>query len=164
MRLALVLVLLAFFTPYANAADSCGYKTIRGGIVFTLDIDRSFHPPVRFQLCKGFPPEQSFLLVSTERNDQGVFTSNRKLHLDTDSYNRIYALYDESLDFDLRDSTMGLDGSTWCLETKRGFTYSKSCFWSPDERAEERKLSGLRDLGAELWRLAEFKAEFGKMY
>ena len=148
----LVLLSLVGPPPYhpsmAHAAtEDCGYRTVRDGTVFTLDIERSFDSPVTFQLCERTPPEISFVLVTTTK-------SSKKLPVDDATYKSIYSLYEASLDFDLRDSAMGSDGSVWCLETKRGFAYSKSCFWSPDHNSEQRRLGGLHALGVRLWQLA----------
>ena len=72
------------------------------------------------------------------------------------------SLYDMSLDYDVRLDVGGNDGSTWCLETQRGFTYSKACFWTPTDEPKRRKLNGLLELGRELWRIA--KLDSSKLY
>jgi len=76
----------------------------------------------------------------------------------------VVALYEDALGYNVRDSAMGLDGSDWCLETRRGFTYSKACFWTPVDRAKERGISGLSTLGQELWRLAAMDSSVGELY
>jgi hypothetical protein len=77
-------------------------------------------------------------------------------------YKRIISLYERALDYDVKDNAMGFDGSGWCLETQRGFTYSKACFWTPEYETERRRLSGLLALGVELWRVA--KLDSAKLY
>ena len=164
MKLLFLMTLALVQMANASAAEECGYPSFRGGTVFTLGISRSFEPDVRFQLCKRVPVENSFMLVATDRTHDEIFGSIRAIPLTEKSFNLIYGLYDKSLGFDLRDDTSGFDGSLWCLETKRGSTSSKSCFWTPEHEPEKRKLVGLWNLGVELWRIADFKPSFGELY
>ncbi|HXI43592.1 MAG TPA: hypothetical protein VNH83_26655, partial [Bryobacteraceae bacterium] len=62
--------------------------------------------------------------------------------------------YERALEYNVKDDALGNDGSSWCLETTRGFTYSKACFWSPEYNTEERHLTGMLALGRALWHLA----------
>ena len=82
--------------------------------------------------------------------------------VDTALYDKLVALYEKALDYDAKDDSMGSDGSSWCLETQRGLTYSKACFWTPQYETAKRRLNGLLLLGEELWRVA--KLDSAKLY
>jgi hypothetical protein len=91
--------------------------------------------------------------------------SERKILLGEGVFEKLVALYEKALEYNVKDDAWGLDGSLWCLETQRGFTYSKACFWSPDYQSEKRGLIGMVNLGEELWRFAELnKKEIGPLY
>lgn len=141
---------------------ACGYRTQYDGTVFTLTISRSFHPWVEFKLCERKNPEENFILVST-KSKEGMIT-HRKIPTELDTYESLYELYFEALDYNVRDAIMGLDGSMWCLETRRGFTYSKACFWSPEYDDEKRGLVGLVKLGKKLWECTDIGSELGGLY
>jgi hypothetical protein len=122
--------------------------------VFSLAIDRSFDPGVKFELCARKAPVQNFLRLSTESKLHSDRWTARKIILEDSEYAKLLELYEAALEYNVKDDAMGLDGSSWCLETRRGFTYSKACFWSPQYETAQRHLSGMWALGEELWGLA----------
>jgi hypothetical protein len=148
-------------------SDPCGRRTRYDGTVFTLTISRSFHlGATTIKLCARQDAEENFLLVRThpfpvERNH---VWKDRQIKLDSGLYERIVQLYEKALDYNVKDDTIGFDGSSWCLETRRGFTYSKACFWSPDNEPQQRGIVGLYQLGKELWSIAELEPEIGELY
>jgi hypothetical protein len=148
----------------ASDNDKCGYRTVFDGTVFTLTIGRSFDPGVTFKLCQRKKPGQSFVLVAVDASDESNAKSETTLPLDENSYKALIKLYEAALDYNVKDDTMGLDGSGWCLETRRGFTYSKACFWTPGYETSKRGLIGLENLGNELGRLAKLEKTAGKLY
>lgn len=151
-------------TPSPDDDDECGYRTRYDGTVFALSIGRSFDPGAEFMLCARREPKDSFLLVYVYIGDEKDNRSERKIVLNETTYGLLVALYEDALTYDVKDATLGLDGSTWCLETRRGFTYSKACFWSPEYEARKRGLIALHKLGAKLWKLAKLKPEIGDLY
>ena len=159
---ALVIVLGCGSALAADSEDICGERTARSGTVFTLTISRSFEPDVSFKLCDREDKSKRFLLISTESSSRTDKWISKSAPLDSVSYGRVMSLYDKSLDYDVRVDVGGNDGSTWCLETQRGFTYSKACFWTPTDEPKRRKLNGLLELGRELWRIA--KLDSSKLY
>jgi len=151
-------------TPAHAEDDICGYRTLKTGTIFSLDIYRSFDPHVTFKVCAREDPAKNFLLVAVEPKKKPKRRTVRQLPLSAATYAHVVALYEEALSYNVKDSTLGLDGSSWCLETSRGFTYSKACFWSPMDNAKERGISGLSSLGQELWRIAEMDLSVGDLY
>jgi hypothetical protein len=163
MRSLFPLVLL-FVTPcaFADSKDICGHRWMRGGTVFSLDIERSFDPGVKFELCDREDYSKRFVLISTQSRLHSTKWVSRSVVVDTAHYDKLVALYEKALDYNVKDDSMGSDGSSWCLETRRGFTYSKACFWTPQYETGKRRLNGLLSLGEELWRLAELDS--AKLY
>jgi hypothetical protein len=162
------ILFLALHFASARAAtkqhDICGYRTMSDGTIFTLDIARSFDPHVTFKLCERKDPKENFLLITTASKGRGKHSTDRRIILDESSYARMVSLYDAALNYNVKDNNMGTDGSMWCLETTRGFTYSKACFYMPDDYPKNRGLSGLATLGEELWRFAKMEPIVGKLY
>lgn len=144
-------------TPNNAVEDVCGYRTRFDGTVFSLRIRRTFHPLVVFELCAREEPLSNFVLIRTESADR-TDLADRQLPLDEPTFARVLALYEDALEYDVKYASTGADGSTWCLETKRGFTYSVACFWTPAHKTGKRSLNGLLALGKELWQLADMDA------
>jgi hypothetical protein len=136
--------------------DVCGERTARSGTVFTLTVERSFEPGVIFKLCDREDKSKRFLLVSTQSSVQKDGWDTKSIPLGLQVYERVASLHEKSLDYDVRINAGGNDGSNWCLETQRGATYSKACFWTPTEEPSARRLIGLVELGRELWKLAKW--------
>jgi len=156
--LIVLCVLLHNFSSDAKEIEQCGYRTAKEGTVFTLTISRSFHGQAHFQLCERQSPEKSFVTYTTEK-----IISVKELT--SKEYEEIYTLYESALEYDVKYAASGLDGSSWCLETKRRSTYSKACFWTPSSgNRENRGLSGLYKLGQKLWGISEFQLENEKLY
>ena len=145
-------VMLLWIAPtLAGPGDVCGRRTLRSGTVFTLSVDRSFEPTVTFKLCNREDKSRRFLLVSTQATGHKDGWDSKSIPLGPEAYERLARLHEQALNYDVRIDVGGNDGSMWCLETQRGFTYSKACFWTPTEEASTRRLSGLVALGRELW-------------
>jgi hypothetical protein len=150
------LVMLLWIAPaLAGADDVCGEHTSRSGTVFTLSVDRSFEPSVSFKLCNREDKSKRFLLVSAQSRGHKDGWDSKSIPLGPEAYERLARLHEQSLNYDVRIGMGGNDGSLWCLETQRGFTYSKACFWTPTEEASARRLNGLIELGKALWELAK---------
>ena len=170
MRYKLLIVFL-IFTPWSYASeipnyfDACDSHPSTGQTIFRLSIARSFHPDATFHLCERLKADESFLRIQVTQRD-GTNDESRELKLDPQTYSEIIDLYHEAVDYNVRDNAMGADGSRWCLETSRKFTFAIACFWTPtpEVRAEERGLIGLYNLGKTLWELAELESKIGKVY
>jgi hypothetical protein len=155
-RALFVFVMLLWIAPaLAVADDVCGEHLARSGAVFTLSVDLSFEPSVTFKLCNREDKSNRFLLVSTQSRSHTDGWDSKSIPLGPGAYERLASLHEQSLNYDVRIDVGGNDGSMWCLETQRGFTYSKACFWTPTEEASARRLDGLVALGRELWKLAK---------
>jgi hypothetical protein len=161
--LFVLFILLCSEQSFATGAeDVCGERTALSGTVFTLTVDRSFEPSVVFKLCDREDKSKRFLLVSTQSSGHKDKWDTKSIPLGLPAYQRVATLHEKSLDYDVRVNFGGNDGSTWCLETQRGPTYSKACFWTPTEESSARRLVGLVELGRELWKLA--KLDSSRMY
>jgi len=168
MRVQIALLILAMTSLWSSSAlaarDLCGYRTLEAGTVFSLSIDRSFDSHVIFKICARKDPNKNFLLVIVDSKGKSKHHESRQVSLSADTYAKVLALYDKALEYNVKDDGAGTDGSVWCLETQRGFTYSKACFWTPDDKPKERGISGLLVLGQELWRLAAMGPSDGELY
>jgi hypothetical protein len=161
---SLVITILLGGIPLSAQAkdDICGIRTMRAGTVFSMSIARSRvlkNAYVEFELCERSEPSQSFLLIRTGTERPKKLSETRQLRVDQTAYLNLVAMYERALDYDVKDDALGNDGSSWCLETTRGFTYSRACFWSPEYNTNERHLTGMLALGRELWHLAGMEAD-----
>ena len=159
---ALVMLLGCRSTFADGPEDICGERWALGGTVFTLTISRSFEPDVIFKLCEREDKSKRFLLISTYSSSRPDKWASKSVPLASPAYDRVASLYEKALDYDVRINWGGNDGSEWCLETQRGATYSKACFWTPTDEPKRRHLSGLVELGKELWRIAKWDSS--KLY
>jgi hypothetical protein len=151
-----IVLLLSWRSAFAAEPEGiCGERTAFSGAVFTLTVSRSFEPDVTFKLCDREDKSKRFLLVSTQSSSHPDNWASDSVPLGPLAYEKVASLYEKALDYDVRINVGGNDGSTWCLETQRGFTYSKACFWTPSDEPKTRRLSGLLELGGELWRIAK---------
>jgi len=139
--------------------EDCGPWNRYEGKVFSLEVGTSFHGSVTFKLCKS--EEQNFLSVKTRHivleneNRGGTETIVRQyINISKDEYQKIFKHYEKALAYNTLDNVSGLDGSTWCIETQRSFTYSKACFWTPSHNPDARGLEGLYSLGNYLWQFS----------
>ena len=152
--------LLMLGTPvFAHAKeDVCGFRSRTAGTVFSMSISRSMslnNTPVEFKLCERKEPSQSFVLTNVKSAHSQKRSVTRRLVIDETTFVSLVGLYERALEYNVKDEALGNDGSSWCLETTRGFTYSKACFWSPEYNTDERHLTGMLALGRALWHLAE---------
>ncbi len=167
MRSAVFIFFLLFAFPFvAESANqetsiSCHSRTISEGTIFTFTIERSFQPALTFILCQKKETNQSYLQISSELKRD---SANKIVTLTDNEFMELMKFYENALTYNAKDSEFGLDGSTWCLETKRGLNYSKACFYTPSYNANDRGLSGLHQLGVELWRVGNLDAHAGKLY
>ena len=164
----LAAALLMFFalpcmakTASQEPNDNCGARTLSGGTVFTLTVERSFQPGLAFLLCQRKAPNQSFLLIQSELKSA---STNKKIMLNDKDFVELMGLYENALTYNARDHIIGLDGSIWCLETKRGLNYSKACFYTPGYDTGARGLTGLNLLGVALWKIGSMSTAAGKLY
>jgi hypothetical protein len=142
--------------------DVCGIPGRTVGTVFVLSIGRSMsvgRRHVEFKLCERGEPSESFVLIEVGSKQPGQHVEIRQLRIDETTFVKLVALYERALDYDVKDNAMGNDGSSWCLETTRGLTYSKVCLWSPDYNTTPRHLEGMLALGRQLWHLAGFDSD-----
>jgi hypothetical protein len=154
-----ILISLCLFCSRAIAAekhDFCGYKTVYG-TVFSLSISSAFGGGMEFNLCARRDPGASYITVTRYAAENDKHGEPLKVSLNDSRYQKLLTLYEDALDYNVKDNVMGLDGSIWCLETARGSTYSKACFWSPEVDSEKRQLAGLAKLGRELLSIAGWK-------
>ena len=157
IAILVTLALLPCPELFADEIEQCGYRRAMDGTVFTLTISRSFHQEVSFQLCEREAPESSFI-----RFTNGKTIRTKKLNVE--EYNELYAAYEKALEYNVKDDALGMDGSNWCLETKRGFTYLKACFWTPSSDSKNRGLNGLYQLGKKLWSVEGINLDDEELY
>lgn len=139
--------------------EDCGPWNAYEGKVFSLDINTSFHGDVTFKLCKS--KEQNMLSVTkTKKKFEGETDNSTEtivreyIKLSKKEYQSIYRGYEKALHYNTLDEVSGLDGSSWCIESQRNFTYTKACFWTPSHEPKSRGLDGLYQLGSQLWKFA----------
>jgi len=169
MRKVVILISLSVLCSSATAAEKykygiCHLRTAHHGTVFSLHIQRAFHVGIEFKLCEREEPGQNFLLVTRDPDEKNKDDERIKVSLNDATSQQLLTLYENALDYNVKYMAGGHDGSSWCLETTRGFTYSKACFWSPGSNPEERRLTGLLKLGQELWRIAAIEPRDGPLY
>ena len=175
MRLLLVFFIL--FSPVGFSIEwndvHCGNWNAYQGKVFSLSISTSFHGNSTFKLCKQEDEDKSNYLVTItetfERKQNSIETVKTEIvsitPLDKSQYIKINELFDLALESNLKDTETGTDGSSWCLESQRGFTYTKFCFFTPSSGHEHRGLSGLYKLGGYLWGISNLEERDGfKLY
>jgi hypothetical protein len=80
------------------------------------------------------------------------------------TYETLMTLYENALDYNMKDYEIGLDGSNWCLETNKVSSYLKACYWTPTYNPQARRLTGLVALGRELWTIADMESRDGPLY
>lgn len=144
--------------------EDCGPWNAYEGKVFSLEVGTSFHGQVTFKLCKS--KEQNTLSVTKsrmqydEKSEKSTEIIVREhIKVSKKEYDEIYSRYEQALKYNALDEVSGLDGSSWCLESQRGFTYTKGCFWTPSHEPKERGLEGLYNLGVYLWSASGLKKD-----
>lgn len=149
----------------AEEDKHCGVSNRSVGTEFLLSVSRSFHGATVFKLCKK--QKQKFLVVINYFNE--IESGKNKevediVQLNSSDFDKLLLLRDEALMYNTRDYTMGLDGSTWCLDVQKSFTHTLGCFWSPLYNSEERGLKGMGELATYLWEYTEQSKSHGKLY
>jgi hypothetical protein len=158
--ISLIILLWPGWAPAIEWNDEdCGPWNAHEGKVFSLDIGTSFHGKVTFKLCKS--KEQNTLSITktsmkfdeeTEKSTETIVHEHIKIS--KKDYQSIYRSYEKALNYNTLDDASGLDGSSWCIESQRGFTYTKACFWTPSYKPKSRGLNGLYELGSQLWKFS----------
>jgi hypothetical protein len=136
--------------------EDCGRYGAYSGKLFSLHIATSFHGEAEFKLCKS--ESQNYLTIATTElakvgsdKPPARLKTRNKIILFEQEYVQIVTLYEKALSYNTLDDVMGMDGSTWCLESQRGINYTEACFWMPSFDSEERGLSDLYNLADYLW-------------
>jgi hypothetical protein len=165
----LLIAILPLIAAAENAeSKQCGIRNSRAGTVFSLSIGRSRQLSFRhteFWLCERTEPGTSFLLVNSEEGHNHKLDVKKRIVLDETRFVELAALFHSALDVNLKDDTIGMDGSTWCLQARPSYSVDfKACFWSPPYSEANRGISGLANLGRNLWHLADFEPEVGNLY
>ena len=160
--------LLLIFPLLANAIEwndpDCGKLNKYHGKVFEFNASMSFHGDIDIKLCKD--NDTHFLTVSTKipSGNNDLTEEWKRIDLKKEIVPKIMESYENAMRYNTLDKVMGPDGSSWCIESQHGFTYTKACFWSPGYKSEERGLSGLRDLGIYLWEISGLEKANIKLY
>ena len=159
----LVLLFFILSSSVACAKDpfACMYSgNVPSKGIFTFEIWRApdFDKDTSFRLCDL--AGKTFLLVKAKA---GKSFKVRAIDLDVEQFAKLKGLYENALSANFRDDTLGVDGSSWCLEANR-MNYLKACFWSPGIDTEKRGTNSFIDLGNRLWELAQFGDSNGKLY
>jgi len=157
-------ILLLALAGSASAADD--FACVHGNPhlalgKFTFEIvDRAtaFDKPTAFRLCQT--SGKASLLIRTK---VGGRMKVRAISLTEEQTSHLDSLYEAALGANFKDDDIGLDGSSWCLETARGSNSLKACFWSPTSGAEKRGLAAFAVLGTALWNLADFGNTNGRL-
>lgn len=151
MRYLFFILLLRFNSVFAVESQDadCGRFNAYEGKVFSFEIASNFD--VTFKLCKSKKQDTLFVSATNlrffDKDVKTPATIRKHIKLSKEDYQTIFQLYEIALKYNTLDAGMGNDGSSWCLESQRAFTYTKACFWSADYRTEERGLEGLYNLG-----------------
>lgn len=159
--LILIFIALASTVSYAKDPFAC---TNTGGTVdkgsFTFEIYRApdFDKNTAFRLCEK--PGKAFVLIKAK---SGASVKVRSINIDAQQLANFKELYEDALGANFKDDTVGLDGSSWCLEFNRQ-NYLKACFWSPGIDTQARGVGSFVALGTALWNLAGFNGANGKLY
>lgn len=151
--------------PQRNDACDDHFPAVSTG--FSLSIDRALTTSqFLFALCKGSDSESNFVVrVIRTRTESGEPAETEHIYpLTAEEYSGLIALYERALEFNALDEVVGFDGSSWCLETSRGLNYIVSCFWTPTYDAQQRGLTGIVNLGRELWRRTGMNNDHGHLY
>jgi hypothetical protein len=150
----LVLIgILAILSQHVAASDDFACSQSQNEAIFnkfTFEVTERARAPgenVAFRFCRG--REHAFLLVRVEKRGEP-----KRIPLSDEQSAKILGLYDRALDSNFKDDVIGLDGASWCLETKRGSNSLRACLWSPTNDAEKRGIVGFLALGNALWGIA----------
>jgi len=163
------LILLCFLISSSTLASEwndvdCGRKNAKEGKIFELNISMSFHGSIGFKLCKK--PDQHFLVLTSnlKSTDKNSKSNKKTIRLSKEQTGILNGKHIKALKYNTLDDALGLDGSSWCIESQRGFTYTKACFWTPGHNSEKRGLVGLNELGIHLWEISGLKEQGIRLY
>jgi len=144
--------------------EDCGRKNAKEGKVFELNIGMSFHGSFGFKLCKKLDKESLVIFSKNKSNELSNEPNKKTIELTKKQSEILNNKCIAALKYNTLDDSTGLDGSSWCIESQRGFTYTKACFWAPGSNTEKRGLIGLHDLGTHLWEISGLKAQGIRLY
>ena len=151
-----ILIILLFFFPTAYGEESIDF-TYASGDIFKLSIETSFHGKTKFTLSMHEGKYDMTVESSTveyfgkDRDDEKEIKVTRFVGLDNKLAKKYIKKFERALGYNTLDDESGFDGSTWCLDSRRGSTRTFACFWAPSNKTQERGLSGLYELGKFLW-------------
>jgi hypothetical protein len=155
-----IVIILIFFSFHSAAADNlnCSESEIFTGKLFQLNIKYSFKGEHEYQFCVG---EESSFLISKfiERLGQNLpdLTHTSQVKLTAENAEKLKRMYQNTVVALPKDTSAGMDGSTWCFKPKSGLSYSKFCYWSPEANTAERKLTKLYNLKLHIEELSGLK-------
>jgi hypothetical protein len=130
-----------------------------------LDVTRTLHPyDATITVCSHWDLATKFLRIRVLPKRAGAEVVERVMELDHPTYLQVAELHAQALRYNVMDDSLGPDGSRWCLETNRGATYLKACFWTPSADPAKRGLEGLYRLGEFLWGVATLEQQIGRLY
>jgi hypothetical protein len=141
---------------------SCNERFPPAWTIFALSLGHSMQPGrvLTFALCKDRTSGDDFLIRVIGAESTGAVDSQP---LTSEQPDDLVDLYERAVEFDALDDTAGADGSTWCLDAPRGGSHILACFCTPTYDTGDRGLSGLRDLGEELWKWSGWHRGQGRM-
>jgi len=133
-------------------------------MVFELNVRKSLYlfGPVVIKLCKK--PEHYFLFVHGITFRPDLKHVKERIDLTPEQAQEIIEKYKNAMQYNTLDDARFLDGSEWCIKSRKGFTYSNACFFTPSSKPEKRGLSGLHKLGLHLWEVTGLKKDGVELY
>lgn len=161
-RILLSMLLLQSSVVIARDAydEDCWLRTLSQGKVFALEIADSSLNRLTFKLCKV---EDEYRLVkiedTTTRQNENFYSKRvverQSLILSGNQYEKIHKLYLAAMTYNALDDGQGYDGSIWCIDSQKGSTATRACFWTPAHNPKERGLSGIHNLGVHLLKFSD---------
>ena len=155
-----VVIMLMIFSFHSSAEGklNCSENEIYTGKLFQLNIKYSFKEEHEYKFCVG--EETSFLISKfKERLGQNLpdLTHTSKVKLTPENAEFLKRMYQNTVIALPKDTSAGMDGSTWCFKPKSGLSYSKFCYWSPEANTSERGLTKLYSLKLHIEELSGLK-------
>ncbi|WP_146027198.1 hypothetical protein [Bowmanella denitrificans] len=159
MKIPIFFLLFFSLAALAQAEVNCAKYEAFKGQLFELEVTTSFRGKYIFHFCYG---EQSYLIsefidpAPVSGVPTRTLTHTSRAELTSKQAINLKKLY-LSVQAGIRtDDYRGMDGSIWCFRPKDGFSFSETCLWTPEVKAEERGLSKLVELGHQAFRLSGF--------
>lgn len=149
MKLYFTILLSCFICSLSFADDdvTCLEGQISNGKLFELSIESSFSGGYEYKFCEG--SNYSYLFstyIEPMPNGLPSLKHTSKVKINTATKHIIKKKYINALTSNMKDTSHGMDGSTWCFKPKNGIKYSNFCIWSPESNTKERGLTGIYDL------------------